>query len=108
MCYRCDKVGNYASSCPDRLLKLQEAQEHEVDNTQEAEELMVHDVVYLNEKNVTPSNFEANMDGENVWYLDNGASNHMSGNRAFFSKIDETASGKVRFGDDSRVDIKGK
>lgn len=32
----------------------------------------------------------------------------MSGNRVFFVNLDETISGKVRFGDDSRIDIRGK
>lgn len=67
---------------------------------------MVHEVVYLNEKNVKPSEFETQ--GDNVWYLDNGANNHMSGNRAYFSKLDTTVTGKVRFGDDSCIDITGK
>lgn len=43
-----------------------------------------------------------------VWYLDNGASNHMSGNRSFFYKLDDSITGQVRFGDDSRIDIMGK
>ena len=32
----------------------------------------------------------------------------MTGDKRYFSSIDETISGKVRFGDDSRIDIKGK
>ncbi|KAL1207757.1 Retrovirus-related Pol polyprotein from transposon TNT 1-94 [Cardamine amara subsp. amara] len=32
----------------------------------------------------------------------------MTGDRRYFTKIDESVIGKVRFGDDSRVDIKGK
>jgi len=32
----------------------------------------------------------------------------MTENRSYFSKIDESITGKVRFGDNSRIDIKGK
>ena len=70
--------------------------------------MMVHEVVYLNENKVNPTVFEADLDTEDVWYLDNGASNHMCGNRTFFSDIDETITGKVSFGDDSRINIKVK
>ena len=59
-------------------------------------------------ENVKPKEFESSKDGEKIWYLDNGASNHMTGNLSYFNIIDKTISGKVRFGDDSRIDIKGK
>ncbi|GJW95695.1 zinc finger, CCHC-type containing protein [Tanacetum coccineum] len=49
---------------------------------------------------------ETNMDS--VWYLDNGASNHMTGVREHFKELDEEVSGKVRFGDGSYIEIKGK
>lgn len=32
----------------------------------------------------------------------------MSGNREFFGNLDESVTGMVKFGDDSRIDIKGK
>lgn len=57
---------------------------------------------------MNPKVFEAESDKNDIWYLDNGASNHMSGNRLFFYELDETVTGKVRFGDDSRIDITGK
>ena len=107
-CYRCDKQGHYASDCSDRLFKLQEALENENNDTQDADELMMNEVVYLNEKNCIPDKYETNKDTGDIWYLDNGASNHMTGDKRYFSSIDETISGKVRFGDDSRIDIKGK
>lgn len=94
--------------CPDRLLKLQEVQETENTETHEADELMMHEVVYLNEGKIVPSNYEENNSDDNVWYLDNGASNHMSEDKCYFSFVDDSISGKVRFGDDSRIDIKGK
>ena len=106
-CYRCDKVGHFVAQCPDLKLKLQEAQENDNTETQEADELMMHEVVFLNEKNVLPEKYETATE-ENIWYLDNGASNHMTGDRRYFSTINNTITGKVRFGDDSRIDIKGK
>ena len=69
---------------------------------------MVHEVVYLNEKKVNPKVFKTEQDMTNLWYLDNGESNHMSGNHIFFRDLDEGITGKVRFGYDSRIDIKGK
>ena len=105
-CYRCDKLGHYVTDCPDRLLKLQESHETKEEDTHEADELMLHEVVFLNEEKVNPNIFKT--DKTNVWYLDNGASNHMSGDRSYFTSLDETITGKVKFGDDSRIDIKGK
>nr|GEW64048.1 ribonuclease H-like domain, reverse transcriptase, RNA-dependent DNA polymerase [Tanacetum cinerariifolium] len=49
---------------------------------------------------------ETNMDS--LWYLDNGASNHMTGVREHFKELDEKVSGKVRFRDGSYIEIKGK
>lgn len=45
---------------------------------------------------------------DNIWYLDNGASNHMTGHREKFEKIDKTVKGEVKFGDGSLVKIEGK
>lgn len=43
-----------------------------------------------------------------VWYLDTGASNHMTGNWAAFSDLDLTVNGTIKFGDGSVVDIVGR
>ena len=43
-----------------------------------------------------------------LWYLDTGATNHMTGQRNFFTTLDELADGFVKFGDNSRVEIKGR
>ena len=107
-CYRCDKLGHYVTDRPDLKLKFQEAVEIEKDDTQEADELMLHEIVYLNEEKVVPSKYEVGNGEDNIWYLEKGASNHMSGDKRYFSSIDESITGKVRFGDDSRIDIKGK
>ena len=97
------------SHVSDRLLKLQETTESkDGDETHEADGLLMHEVVFLNKRNVKPKDLESSTDGDKIWYLDNGASNHMTGNRSFFRTIDNMITGKVRFGDDSRIDIKGK
>ena len=43
-----------------------------------------------------------------LWYLDTGATNHMTGRREFFSNLDESTTGSVKFGDNSRIQIRGK
>ena len=44
----------------------------------------------------------------NVWFLDSGANNHMTGNVQKFKELDHAVLGKVRFGDDSTVEIQGR
>ena len=43
-----------------------------------------------------------------MWYLDTGASSHMTGKRAFFHSIDENMKGRVKFGDGSTILYEGK
>ncbi|XP_074345106.1 uncharacterized protein LOC141684164 [Apium graveolens] len=45
---------------------------------------------------------------KNVWYLDLGASNHMTGHKELFTEIDDAISGEVSFGDLSKIPVKGK
>lgn len=46
-----------------------------------------HQKVFLNEKNLEPSKKTTNE--ESLWYLDNGANNHMIGVINHFKEIDE-------------------
>ncbi|XP_073367961.1 uncharacterized protein [Aegilops tauschii subsp. strangulata] len=64
--------------------------------------------VFLNEEqsSVAPAAGDAAPDP--VWYLDTGASNHMTGDRAAFTELDNTITGSVRFGDGSVVQIEGR
>lgn len=43
-----------------------------------------------------------------VWYLDSGASSHMSGLKHLFTNLKEVDSGFVSFGDASKIEVKGK
>lgn len=114
-CFNCLAYGHYASEC--RKPKKDKEQRLEANITQAQDDepalLMVKaqgDKVLLNEENVKPrlQMTESKNGGSNVWYLDNGASNHMTGERSKFTELNEKVTGQVRFGDGSTVDIKGK
>ena len=41
--------------------------------------------------------------GSNIWYIDNGASNHMTGHKRFFRDLQEGGTGiHIELGDDAR------
>lgn len=65
----------------------------------------------INEEKVIPKlakEDDINSVESNVWYLDNGASNHMTGSKSKFDRLDEQVQGRVKFGDGSMVQIEGK
>jgi hypothetical protein len=69
-----------------------------------------HPAVFLDERKVVP---ELHLTGgmetvSDSWFLDNGASNHMTGDAEKFKMLDETITGKVRFGDGFAMEIKEK
>ncbi|XP_048624017.1 uncharacterized protein LOC106397956 [Brassica napus] len=105
ICWRCDKHGHYATVCPEKTEKNQETNLNE---TEETDALYVHEVVFLNKDKVIPKNLDIDKGNASVWYLDNGASNHMAGNKKFFSSLNLNTKGNVKFGDGSCVDIVGK
>lgn len=44
----------------------------------------------------------------NVWYLNSGCSNHMTGNKDIFAILDNSLQSEVNIGDDNRLQVKGK
>ena len=43
-----------------------------------------------------------------LWYLDTRATDHMTGRWEFFSIVDGSTTSSVKFGDNSRIQIRGK
>ncbi|XP_074364584.1 uncharacterized protein LOC141705585 [Apium graveolens] len=117
-CFNCHNYGHFAAGC--RKPKRERDQKPEVNLTQALDDeptlLLIEcksgrsNTLLLNEGDIIPKlNQDKKKELEsNVWYLDNGASTHMTGQRTKFKELDEKITGKVRFGDGSTVEIKGK
>ena len=45
---------------------------------------------------------------DDVWFLDSGCSNHMTGNIAMFANLDENVMSEVTTGTDSKISVKAK
>ena len=45
---------------------------------------------------------------EDIWFLDSGCSNHMTGNISMFSMLDKNVKSQVTLGTDSKVFVMGK
>ncbi|CAM8996692.1 unnamed protein product [Rhodiola kirilowii] len=94
-CYNCNKYGHFSYEC--RALKVEQRS---------------HFVAAKEDKDVWSDIFLTYKGNEeckkNIWYLDSGASNHMSGQKELFTEIDDTVYEEVTFDDSSKAQIKGK
>ncbi|XP_047326574.1 uncharacterized protein LOC124930265 [Impatiens glandulifera] len=112
--FNCNKMGHYSTQC--RAKKNEVSHLTHADNVEPAllmvisEEIPPINVVMLNEMKLTPEILEAKNDetSRDAWFLDNGASNHMTGDKEKFFELDEAVTRKVKFGDGSTVQICGK
>jgi Zinc knuckle len=91
-CYNCGKHEHYARDC---------WAEKKVEGKTNYAKVIENEKVLLMAQ--TPSTSGC----DTVWYLDTGASNHMTGHKHLFTKMIELA-GTVSFGDASKVEVKEK
>ena len=91
-CFQCHWLGHYQFECPNWEQKANYAEFEEKE-----EELLL--MSYVEKKHG---------EKEEVWFLDSGCSNHMSGNKEWFSNLDEGFRHTVKLGNDSRMNVMGK
>nr|KYP38559.1 Retrovirus-related Pol polyprotein from transposon TNT 1-94 [Cajanus cajan] len=93
-CFRCHKFGHYASECYITLPNLQE--NGESSNFIEEKEV---ETLLMAVKDAKDNEAE-------IWYVDTGCSNHMSGSKSSFSYLNENFHSTVSFGDCSNVKVR--
>ncbi|XP_076897046.1 uncharacterized protein LOC143550238 [Bidens hawaiensis] len=103
-CFNCHELRHYASECNEPKEKRDEVNLTEAKEEEPALYLCVHgedttSMVMLNEDRVFPKTG----DDKDVWYVDNGASNHMTGMHGSFAELNQKITGQVRFGDGSKL-----
>ncbi|KAL4376201.1 hypothetical protein GQ457_02G024740 [Hibiscus cannabinus] len=94
-CYSCQKLGHFSWECQNE--GSNEERVNLIEDQQDVEE----PTLLLARKNEEKND-------ASTWYLDNGASNHMCGDKEAFVKLDDKVKGNVSFGDSSKVQIQGK
>ncbi|KAI5427684.1 hypothetical protein KIW84_032916 [Lathyrus oleraceus] len=90
-CYRCHKFRHFQFECPSA-----ENQVNYVEFNEEEELLLMAHVEIQGTKM------------EDLWFLDSGCNNHMSGIKKWFSDMDETFKHSVKLGNNARMTVHGK
>ncbi|XP_042446635.1 uncharacterized protein LOC122031604 [Zingiber officinale] len=104
-CFNCEKMGHYASECYN---KQRNDEAHLTCATDEEPALIMtvsheesdtrrerQDTILLSEDRLLPEMYRGvKKEDKDVWYLDNGASNHMTGHHEKFQELDETITGR--------------
>ncbi|XP_012853620.1 PREDICTED: uncharacterized protein LOC105973146 [Erythranthe guttata] len=94
-CYYCQKLGHYAWECRNEKNNIEEKANLVGENQEDEEPTLLLALK------------DGDNDNKNLWYLDNGASNHMCGDKDKFVELDKLR-GNVTFGDSSKIEIHGK
>ncbi|XP_074378095.1 uncharacterized protein LOC141719617 [Apium graveolens] len=90
-CFKCHNIGYYQYECP-----KWNKQASYVESKEEEELLLMDQVEDVREKKY------------DVWFLDSGCSNHMSGDKELFSSLNENFRHSVKLGNNTRMKVVGK
>eukprot|EP00253_Pinus_taeda_P025062 PITA_25062 len=96
-CHYSKKYGHYANECRKKQNVMNSRQNVNFANEENK-----------NQKNVLLTCNIAQDKQEDVWFLDSGCSNHMTGNIAMFANLDKNVKSEVTIGTDSKIPVKGK
>ena len=121
LCLNCRRPGHWAKDCPEPRRERGGAAHVAQADDGDAALFLAHGFIELDadrgfcskaDVDISEPRARAflNNGGEdmlNGWYLDSGATHHMTGRRELFSDLDTSVRGTVRFGDASRVEIQG-
>jgi hypothetical protein len=120
-CHKCNQLGHFKSECRNapaekalmarkgddgpRMMMLEVCEQS--DNGESPPQEPATEIVKLEDEKVLLHDRARNT-ATHVWYLDTGASNHMTGDKAQFSELNLLVGGMVRFGDGRTVGIEGR
>jgi hypothetical protein len=97
-CYYCKKFGHYESECRKKQADLNRGREN-VTNTEEGTSESMFFSCQVTEE---ASN------NHDLWLLDSGCNNHMTGNKDLFSSLDSSVTSQIKLGDDYQKKVVGK
>ena len=104
-CYNCQKMGHFADECHDEIKKKGNYEKANlVEESEEESALMILFDSEFSERLFQGGGDDVNCD---LWYLDTGASSHMTGIKSIFHSINKDETWNVNFGDGSSIKYEG-
>jgi len=93
-CFKCHKYGHFQYECPTWEKKINYAE--------------VEDKVDPEDELLLMASLDFKQGKTEEWFLDSGCSNHMSGNKNWFSELYENFRHAVKLGNDTQIIVMGK
>lgn len=129
-CFKCKKLGHYRNECPEwdkeASANCAETDDEDLmllmacaDGIEEETEGMINDEMVCNSDFMDTEcdddvmllmtgNLSKEEEMEQIWFLDSGCSNHMSGDKKSFINLDESIKKNVKLGNGMNIQVAGK